>query len=65
VEHLELGDFEIRGLSSFIAHILTLDMSSFSFVFNLTFPIEAQVNHTDINIIMGDLIPFYGDGTAK
>jgi hypothetical protein len=63
---LELGDFEVVGLSEFENHSLELELSSSISIFlNLTFPIEVNANHTLFSIIVGDLIPFNGEGPAK
>lgn len=65
VENVELGDFEITGLSSFIRNALSLQLANLEIVFNLTFPLQVKANYIDFSVILGDTIPFYGGGTAK
>jgi len=63
---LELGDFEVVGLSEFDNHYLDLGLDTDpTIVLNLTFPIEVKAKHSDFSIIFGDLIPFKGEGPAK
>jgi hypothetical protein len=64
VELVELGDFEIVGLSKFIVHRLSAGLT-IEISFNLTFPIQVKANHINFRVIIGDLLPFYGNGTAK
>lgn len=64
MEYCELGDFEITGLSSFIVNSLSISLT-FEIRFDFTFPIEVKANHIDFRVIIGDVVPFYGDGTAK
>ncbi|KDR17151.1 hypothetical protein L798_08411 [Zootermopsis nevadensis] len=65
VENVELGDFEITGLSSFIRNALSLQLANLEIVFNLTFPLQVKANYIDFSVILGDTIPFYGGGTAN
>jgi len=63
---LELGDFVVVGLSEYDNHYLDLGLDvDPKIVLNLTFPIEVKAKHSNFSIVVGDLIPFYGEGPAK
>jgi hypothetical protein len=60
-----LEDATIVGLSKVIIHTLSLQFVNLEIIFNLTFPLEVTANHTDLSVIIGDLLHFKGDGTLR
>lgn len=58
-----MWDFVLAGLSNFVVHRLSLELANVEIPFNLTFPIELKANSSDFSVILGDLVPFYGEGT--
>jgi hypothetical protein len=62
---LELGDFEVIGLSTFVNHALLFQPFQLEITLNFTFPIEVKAKHSNFSIIVGDLLPFKGEGPAK
>jgi len=65
IEYLELGHFEVVGLSTFENHFLDFDLNQLAIILNLTFPIKVKAEHSNFSIIVGDLIPFNGEGPAN
>ena len=56
----------VVGLSEYDNHYLDLGLDvDPKIVLNLTFPIEVKAKHSNFSIVVGDLIPFYGEGPAK
>jgi hypothetical protein len=60
-----LEDAVIVGLSNVIIHTLSLQLVNIEIIFNLTFPLEVTANHTELSVIIGDLLSFKGDGTLR
>jgi len=65
IEYLELGDFEVVGLSTFKNNYLWFNVLQLAITLNFTFPIEVKAKHSNFSIIIGDLLPFKGEGPAK
>jgi hypothetical protein len=57
-----MWDFVLAGLSNFVVHRLSLELVNVEVPFNLTFPIELKSNSSNFRVILGDLVPFYGEG---
>jgi hypothetical protein len=62
---LELGDFTVVGLSTFVDDLLDFNLLMLTITLNLTFHIQVRAKHSNFSIIVGDLIPFNGEGEAK
>jgi hypothetical protein len=62
---VELGDFVLVGLSTFEDHLLDFNLLMLTITLNLTFPIQVRAKHSNFSIIVGDFIPFNGEGEAK
>lgn len=58
-------DVVVAGLSNVVVNTLSLQLVNVEIIFNLTFPIELTANYTDFSVIVGDFLPFYGEGTLK
>lgn len=65
IEFFELGNFGVFGLSKFINHLMVFDLNQLAITLNFTFPIVVEANHSNFSIIVGDLIPFNGEGKAN
>jgi hypothetical protein len=65
IEYLELGDFEIDGLSAFEVHALSFQPFTLKIDLNFTFPIEVKAKHSNFSVIVGDILPFKGEGPAN
>ncbi|XP_033608309.1 uncharacterized protein LOC111866816 [Cryptotermes secundus] len=65
LEYLDLEDCLIVGLSNVLIHTLSLQLLNLQIIFNLTFPLEVTANHTELSVILGDLLPFKVDGTLS
>jgi len=66
IEYLELGDFEVVGLSTFVTNSLSVVvLPKLRIALNFTFPIEVKAKHSNFSIIVGDLLPFRGEGPAN
>jgi len=65
IEYLELGDFEVVGLSTFVTNLLSFNVLQLKISLNLTFPIQVKAKHSNFTIIVGDLLPFKGEGPAN
>lgn len=65
IEYLELGNFEVVGLSTFVTNLLSFNVLQLKISLNLTFPIQVKAKHSNFTIIVGDLLPFKGEGPAK
>lgn len=65
IEYLELGDIEVVGLSTFVRHSLSFELLQLKISLNLTFPVEVKAKHSNFSIIIGDLLPFKGEGPAN
>lgn len=62
IEYFELGEFD--ALSSFVVNLVDFNLLMLRINFDFTVAIDIKANHSNFSIIVGDLLPFNGEGPA-